>query len=184
MLGRLKRMVPHTEPAHQMWAADIFVELPPGWCSGMSPNAADSALASVRDDPDCVATAYDSTRVDQAVVPTLRVQSKAVELREAEREAWLDATADMFRSHMGDARDGAFVRSVERVRIPAGESIRVEIVSGPEPALPFEVVQVQYHVPTENGPMALWFACDPADLETCRDAFDQMAQTFLFLQRA
>ena len=183
MFGRLKRLVTRTEPAHQVWAADIFVELAPGWCSGMSPNAADSALASVRDDPDCVATAYDSTRIDQAVVPTLRVQSKAVELPEAEREAWLDATADEFRGHMGDARDGRFVRSVERVRIPAGEAIRIEIAEVPEPALPHEVVQVHYYVPTDNGPMALWFACDPRDLEGCRAAFDQMAQTFLFLDR-
>ena len=84
---------------------------------------------------------------------------------------------------MGDARDGRFVRSVERVRIPAGEAVRVEIVSSPEPALPFEVVQVQYYVPTDNGPMALWFACDPRDLQACRPAFDQMARTFLFLDR-
>jgi hypothetical protein len=177
-------MVTHTEPVHQMWPADIFVELPPGWCSGMSPNAAGSALASVRDDPECVATAYDSTRVDQGVVPTLRVQSKAVALSETEREAWLDATADEFRGHMVDARDGRFVRSVERVRIPAGEAIRIEIVEGPEPALPYDVVQIQYYVPTDSGPMALWLACDPADLEPCRDAFDHMAQTFLFLERA
>jgi hypothetical protein len=167
-----------------MWAADIFVELAPGWCSGMPPRAAASALDSVRDDPDCVATAFDSARVGQAVVPTLRVQAKAVVLPEAEHAAWLDETEAMFRSHMNDTRDGAFVRSVERVRIRAGEAVCVEIVSSPEPALPFEVVQIQYYVPSDNGPMALWFACDPRDLPTCRDAFDQMAQTFLFLQRA
>ena len=166
-----------------MWAADIFVELAPGWLSGMSPAASDSALASVRDDPDCVATAYDSTRIDQAVVPTLRVQSKAVELPETERDAWLEATADEFRGHMDPTQEDAFVRSVERVRIPAGEAIRVEIVSGPGPALPFEVVQIQYYVPTDSGPMALWFACDPRDLEGCRTGFDQMARTFLFLDR-
>ena len=82
---------------------------------------------------------------------------------------------------MGDARDGRFVRSVERVRIPAGEAIRIEIAEVPEPALPHEVIQGHYYVPTDNGPMALWFACDPRDLEGCCPAFDQMAQTFLFL---
>jgi hypothetical protein len=32
--------------------------------------------------------------------------------------------------------------------------------------------------------MALWFGCDPRDLLDCRAAFDQMARTFLFLDRA
>jgi hypothetical protein len=183
MLGRLKRLVTHPEPARQVWAADIFVELASGWRSGMSPHAADAAVASVRDDPDCVATAYDSARVDQAVVPTLRIQSKAVEIPEAERAAWLDATADEFRGHMDPRGGDDFVRAVDRVRIPAGEAVRVEIAPGPEPGHSVAVVQVQFYVHTDNGPMALWFACHPDDLEDCRGAFEQMARTFLYMER-
>lgn len=184
MFGRLKSLVtPAAPPVHQTWPAEIFVELAAGWQSGMPPNAAGTALDSVRDDPECVATAYDSTRADQAVVPILRVQSKAVDLPEPEHDAWLDATADMFRTHMDPTVEADVVRTVERITIPAGEAIRVEIGPRREPESPTEAVQVQYYVPTEGGPMALWFACDPRDLEGCGDAFEQMAGTFLHLQR-
>ena len=167
-----------------MWPAGIFVELAPRWRSGMPPNAADAALASVRDDPDCVATAYDSARVRQAYIPTLRIQENAVDFPEADHIAWLDATEVEFRGHMDPTQEDAVVRSVDRVRLPAGAAIRIEIVSGPESGLPVEVVQVQYYVPTANGPMALWFACHRGDLADCRDAFEQMARTFLLMERA
>lgn len=174
MLGRLRRMVTPAQPDNRMWAADTFVELAPGWCSSMSPSA----------DPDCVATAYDSTRIDKTIHPVLSVYSYAREVPEAERSAWLDGIADDFREHLGRTQDTDFVRTLERIRIPAGDSIRVEIVSRPEPAFPHAVIQVQYYVSTDNGPMSLVFGCDPEDFDGCRDAFDQMAQTFLHLERA
>jgi len=55
---------------------------------------------------------------------------------------------------------GSVIRSMTRVELPAGDSIRVEMG---DPATP-DIVHVQYFIGTDAGGWALWISCQPSML--------------------
>jgi hypothetical protein len=171
--------IAHLRPDPLVEQLPNLVALPPGWRAGLQPDAADVATASVRDDPSCLGVAHDSTRVGQAYVPHLRIGSRGVPEPGDDFATWLDDVEAVFRQAMADPATRDAVPSIERVRIPAGEAIRVELSSRPEPDTPYEVAQVQYYIPTKVGFFAIWFSAAASDLAAYRTTFDAMARTFL-----
>lgn len=57
---------------------------------------------------------------------------------------------------------GLQVRSLERVDVPLGEAIRLEMSDG-EPGAT-DTVHLQYYIVTAAGPWALWISCDRDDV--------------------
>jgi hypothetical protein len=99
--------------------------------------------------------------------------------RSAGSKACCSHVEAVFRQAMADPATRDAVPSIERVRIPAGEAIRVELSSRPEPDTPYDVAQVQYYLPTMVGFFAIWFSAAANDLAAYRTTFDAMARTFL-----
>jgi hypothetical protein len=58
--------------------------------------------------------------------------------------------------------EGSTVRSLGRVELPLGESLRIEL-RDPDPAV--DTVHLQYYIVTGAGPWALWVSCAPDDVE-------------------
>lgn len=58
---------------------------------------------------------------------------------------------------------GLRIRSCERVRVPLGEALRLEMVDD-EPS-DRAAVHLQYYIVTDVGPWALWISCAPSEVD-------------------
>lgn len=72
------------------------------------------------------------------------------------------ASLGPWRYGMHPRANGSPVRSLERVELPLGESLRLEMV-GAEPGAE-DAVLLQYYIITSAGPWALWTSCAQADV--------------------
>ncbi len=56
---------------------------------------------------------------------------------------------------------GSEVRSISRVELPLGESLRIEMSSPAQAGN--DVVHLQYYIDTEAGGWSLWVSCPPSE---------------------
>lgn len=70
---------------------------------------------------------------------------------------------------------GLQVRSLDRVDVPLGEALRLEMADA-EPAA--DAVHVQYYIVTAVGPWALWISCDRDDVAGHEAALAEIAPPF------
>ena len=71
---------------------------------------------------------------------------------------------------------GLRVRSLERVDIPLGEALRLEMSDGEPPAA--DSVHLQYYIVTAAGPWALWTSGSPGDVAALEAALAEIAPPF------
>jgi hypothetical protein len=155
-----------------------LVNLPAGWRPGPSPRATDSAIASLRGDPDCLAVAHDGSMVGHAFVPSLQILHQGP-ADSGYVDGFLNSQEREFREGIAsDAEVRAAIRSLDRADLPAGTALRVVLVTE-DPEVPGGIAQVQFYVSTNTGPFGLWFACAASDLSYCQDTFDRTARTFM-----
>jgi hypothetical protein len=83
-------------------------------------------------------------------------------IAEADVNDWSAASLGPWRYGMHPRANGSPVRSLERVELPLGESLRLEM-DGSEPGAE-DAVHLQYYIVTSAGPWALWISCPRADL--------------------
>ena len=71
---------------------------------------------------------------------------------------------------------GLQVRSLERLDVPLGEALRLEMAEGtPDSA---EVVHLQYYIVTAAGPWALWISCGRDDVARHEAALARITPPF------
>jgi hypothetical protein len=80
--------------------------------------------------------------------------------------------------HLGFHPDaaGLQVRSLERVEVPLGEALRLEMTTGDTG--PADTVHVQYYIVTPAGPWALWSSSPRADLAAGEAALAELVPSF------
>jgi hypothetical protein len=80
--------------------------------------------------------------------------------------------------HLGfhPGASGLHVRSLERVEVPLGEALRLEMTPR-EPGAD-DVVHLQYYVVTAAGPWALWSSSPRSDLAAREAALMELVPSF------
>jgi hypothetical protein len=69
------------------------------------------------------------------------------------------------------------IRSLERVFLPLGEALRLEMTDD-DPDMD-HTVHLQYYVVTDLGPWALWLSCARADMAECEAPLRELTLTSL-----
>ena len=69
------------------------------------------------------------------------------------------------------------IRSLGRVNLPLGETLRLEMVNA-DPG-EGDVIHVQYYICTDAGGWALWLSCARGDLGDREAALHEMTRPFM-----
>jgi len=154
-------------------SAPLFVSLPGTWRPGLTPTLDDETRVDLYDSG-ILTAAHDGSMLDQRYVPSLVIQYTHTRL-----DSDVASTLDHWASQYPDEEwDGRTVRSLERVTLPAGEALRLELISETdEPTI--AVVEIRYLIISPAGVFDLLFSSADVDLTGYEATFDEMARTFM-----
>ena len=153
--------------------AAALVDLYETWQPGYNPTVVETIEANAREAGVRFA-AHDAERIGQQYVPTLEAYYSQVRLDE-DVPATLDRWAATYPL---DRARGRSINDIERITLPSGEALRVEMIGTPR-GFDWDVAEVRYLIVTPAGVFDLLFSMKADELADYEVAIHDMAGSLL-----